>query len=113
MYLLITKLSECMILYEIRKEYLMAARQLKFRTDLRLARRLWPGQVLKIQTQILQTLAGRFLLSVAAGDLLLLHGRWYVTNSGLLRLADRRHCSGIRVQPVRECLSSKEATEAI
>ena len=80
----------------------MASPHLKFRTDLRLARCLWPGQVRKIQTQILQTLAGRFLLSVAAGDLLLLNGRWYVTHSGLLRLADRRHCSGIRVQPVRE-----------
>ena len=33
---------------------------------------------------------------------MLLDGRWYVTNAGLLRLASRNRCSGIRVQPVRE-----------
>jgi hypothetical protein len=73
-----------------------------FRGDLRLARGLWPGQIGKIQAEILGTLAGRYLLSVAAGDVLFLDGHWYVTHSGLLRLADRRHCAGIRVQPVRE-----------
>jgi len=76
--------------------------QFGFRADLRLARGLWPRQIRKIQADILRTLAGRYLLSVAAGDVQLLDGRWYVTHSGLLRLADRRHCSGIRVQPVRE-----------
>jgi len=73
-----------------------------FRADLRLARSLWPGQIRNLQADILRTLAGRHLLSVAAGDVQLLDGRWYVTHSGLLRLADRRHCSGIRVRPVRE-----------
>jgi hypothetical protein len=29
-----------------------------------------------------------------------LDGGWYVTHSGLLRLAERRHCAGIHVQPV-------------
>jgi len=37
------------------------------------------------------------------------NGRWYVTHSGLLRLADRRHCSGIRVQPVREFCNPQSA----
>jgi hypothetical protein len=36
-----------------------------------------------------------YALSVASGDLLLLDGRWYVTHSGLLRLAFRSRCSGI------------------
>lgn len=35
-------------------------------------------------------------LSVAAGDLQLLEGRWYVTHAGLLRIAQRKHCGGIR-----------------
>jgi hypothetical protein len=35
-------------------------------------------------------------MSVAAGDLQLLDGRWYVTHSGLLRLACRRKCLGIK-----------------
>jgi hypothetical protein len=39
---------------------------------------------------------------VAAGDLLMLAGNWYVTHSGLLRLARLNRCAGIRVQPVRE-----------
>jgi hypothetical protein len=39
-------------------------------------------------------------LSVSHGDLLLLNRRWYVTHAGLLRLARRKHCTGIRVSPV-------------
>ena len=35
-------------------------------------------------------------MSVAAGDLQFLENRWYVTHSGLLRIAHRRRCLGIR-----------------
>jgi hypothetical protein len=45
----------------------------------------------------LEELTNKYDLSVASGDLLFLNGRWYVTHSGLLRLACRRHCSGIDV----------------
>ncbi len=34
--------------------------------------------------------------------MLLLDERWYVTHAGLLRLAHRNRCCGIRVQPLRE-----------
>src|SRR5436305_14929407 len=34
--------------------------------------------------------------------MILLEARWYVTHAGLLRLARRKRCSGIRVQPVRD-----------
>ena len=37
----------------------------------------------------------KYSLSVAAGDLQFLDGRWYVTHSGLLQLASRRGCRGI------------------
>jgi len=37
-----------------------------------------------------------YRLSVTAGHLQFLEGRWYVTHSGLLRIAQRRRCSGIR-----------------
>jgi hypothetical protein len=50
---------------------------------------------------LLQELTTDYLLCVPLGDLILLDGRWYVTHAGLLRLARRKHCSGIRVQPVR------------
>jgi hypothetical protein len=41
-------------------------------------------------------------LSVEAGDLLLLNGHWYVTHTGLIRLANRRRCTGIEIQPIPE-----------
>ena len=37
-----------------------------------------------------------------SGDVRYLNGSWYVTHSGLLRVATRRRCCGIRVQPVGE-----------
>lgn len=50
----------------------------------------------------LQQLIANYRLCVASGDLQLLDGRWYVTHSGLLRLARRSHCSGIHCSPVTE-----------
>jgi hypothetical protein len=44
----------------------------------------------------------RYRLSVESGDLLWLDGHWYVTHSGLIRLARRNHCSGIHVEPVTQ-----------
>jgi len=44
----------------------------------------------------------RYRLSVESGDLLRLDGHWYVTHSGLIRLARRNHCSGIHVEPVAQ-----------
>ncbi len=43
----------------------------------------------------LRELTVRYSLSVAAGDLQFLDGRWYVTHSGLLQLASRKGCRGI------------------
>jgi hypothetical protein len=39
-------------------------------------------------------------LSVRVGDVLMLDGRWYVTHSGLLRVAQRRKCSSITTELV-------------
>src|SRR5437016_4701763 len=47
-------------------------------------------------------LAKRYRLSVESGDLLWLDGHWYVTHSGLIRLARRSHCAGIHVEPVAQ-----------
>src|SRR5207248_5676827 len=44
----------------------------------------------------------RYGLSVAYGDLTIIAGKWYITHSGLLRLAARAHCRGIRTQAIRE-----------
>ena len=72
-----------------------------FRSNARLARTMW-GKLSTITLQGLKELSERYTLSVAAGDLLYLDGRCYVTNAGLLRLAHRNRCCGIRVQPLRE-----------
>ncbi len=42
----------------------------------------------------------RINFSVELGDVLWLDGHWYVTHSGLIRLARRRHCAGIHAEPV-------------
>ena len=73
----------------------------KIQSDVRLARLLW-GEAGKHSLEQLVILLRNHQLSVAGGDLLLINGRWYVTHSGLLRIACRKHCNGIRVQPVRE-----------
>jgi hypothetical protein len=40
--------------------------------------------------------------SLESGDLLRIDGHWYVTHSGLIRLARRSHCAGIHTEPVAE-----------
>ncbi len=42
----------------------------------------------------------RHQISVASGDVKYPDGGWYVTHSGLLGLAERRHCTGIHSRPV-------------
>ena len=44
----------------------------------------------------------RYRFSAESGDLLWLDGHWYVTHSGLIRLARRSHCAGMHVEPVSE-----------
>jgi hypothetical protein len=78
----------------------------QFMSNLRSARQLWPNQLFRIQVKSLETLSTRYSLSVSAGDLLFLDGRWYVTHAGLLGLARRNRCSGVRVQLVREFCDS-------
>ncbi len=65
-----------------------------FRSNANLARQLW-GEPSRIALRTLRDLTARYSLSVAAGDLQFLDGRWYVTHSGLLQLASRKGCRGI------------------
>ena len=69
--------------------------------NLRTARRLWPHLIGGAQAKSLEALSTHYSFSVALGDVLFLDGKWYVTHAALLRLAQRRHCAGIRVQQVR------------
>ncbi len=72
------------------------------RQNVRLAKRMAAGSVRPVLLHRLRDLTTEFRLSLALGDLLYLEGGWYVTHAGLLRLAHRNRCSGIRVQPLRE-----------
>jgi hypothetical protein len=64
------------------------------------ARALWPGECSKSTLSALSELTTRFGFSVRLGEIRLLNGAWYVTNSGLIRLADRRRCRGINSLPM-------------
>jgi len=65
------------------------------------AKAAWPSECSKPVLTSLRELTTRFAFSIGLGDLRLMDGRWYVTHSGLLRLAERRRCCGIRVEPAR------------
>jgi hypothetical protein len=72
----------------------MTRNVVSFRSNASLARQLW-GEPSRIALRTLRDLTVTYSLSVAAGDLQFLDGRWYVTHSGLLQLASRKGCRGI------------------
>ena len=69
------------------------------RSNLKLAQSAW-GELPPNRKIELRNLTAKYALSISLGDLQMLDQCWYVTYSGLLRLAERRHCDGIRVQQV-------------
>lgn len=72
-----------------------------FRNNARRARATW-GDLSKNTLEQLKDLTNRYALSVVAGDLQMLDGKWYVTHAGLLQIADRARCSGIRTSLQRQ-----------
>ncbi len=70
------------------------------RQNKRYARLRWGRPLGVISLSALANLTEKFNFSVANGDLLFLENGWYVTHSGLMSLASRRRCAGIRTQPV-------------
>jgi hypothetical protein len=66
-----------------------------WRANARHAQSIW-GKLPSISMGALKQLTQRLALSVVGGDVLFLEGRWYITHSGLLRIAQRRRCSGIK-----------------
>src|SRR6516164_5183470 len=63
--------------------------------EINVARRAW-GNVGAAKFSELRALVERNGVSVALGDICYLDDRWYVTHAGLLRLARRKRCAGIR-----------------
>ena len=68
---------------------------------------LYPGAT-DSQLLVLRELGRTLGLSVRNGDLLMLGSRWYVTHSGLLRVAQRRRCSTISVELVEGVSNPQE-----
>jgi hypothetical protein len=66
-----------------------------YRSNLRLARATW-GCLPKVAIFRLKELSEQHSLSLANGDFQLLDGAWYITHTGLLQIAARRRCLGIR-----------------
>ena len=82
--------------------------------ELTFAKSLW-GNLPKSACQALKNLLHEHRMSVLQGDIKYLNGGWYVTHSGLLKLARHRRCAGIQVRPILEScdpLSSRWVFEA-
>jgi hypothetical protein len=73
----------------------MKAPLIKYRSNRKLAKSMW-GELSPGALRSLEELTNAHGLSVAAGDLQFLEGRWYVTHAGLLRIAQRNRCSGMK-----------------
>lgn len=76
----------------------MKAKQL-LAQNRRLASKIWPD-LNGVSLSALQKYSLQFRLSVAASELVLISGNWYVTHAGLLALAARRRCLAIEVEVV-------------
>ena len=75
-------------------------RSVSFQSNSKLAQSLW-GNISTIALGHLKELTRKHRLSIAAGDLQLFEGRWYVTHAGLLGVAERRRCAGIKTSVER------------
>jgi hypothetical protein len=67
------------------------------RQNLRDAKRQYPD-LPKQQLSVLRDLTATLHLSIFRGELLSFSGKWYVSHSGLLRIAHRRRCVGINTE---------------
>jgi hypothetical protein len=64
------------------------------KSNLNLARRAW-GDISTSAVECLKDLTRRYRLTIATSDLQYLDQRWYITHSGLLRIAHSRRCQGL------------------
>src|SRR5580700_4449911 len=79
--------------------------QTLWRENARSARHAW-GTLDREPLRQLRSLTVKYRLSIGSGDLQLLNGRWYVTHTGLLGIAQRRKCAGINAVIVRSLCNS-------
>ena len=65
------------------------------RQNLRLVKKLYPG-LSRSNLCSLRDLTKSFHLSLSRGEILCIDDKWYITHAGLIQIAFRRHCRGIR-----------------
>ena len=70
------------------------------RSNARTARSRWKCDLNQFALQLMKTLTNQYQFSIAEGDLIWLEHGWYVTHTGLVRLARRNRCAGIHSKPV-------------
>ena len=71
-----------------------------FRTNLRAAKRILGETIARRMTAQLKALTRDFGFLIEAGELQVINANWYVTHTGLIRLARRKRCRGIHVEAV-------------
>ena len=67
-------------------------------SNMRLAQCRWPQQLGRPARELLRILTDEYGFSIANGDLVWLGRGWYVTHTGLIRLARRSRCTGIHTR---------------
>jgi hypothetical protein len=79
------------------------------RRNLMRAKVLWPAYCSRPMLNVLRELTTAFGFSVELGELKIIDGHWYVSHSGLLRLATRRRCASIDTEPVSQFSDSSSS----
>ena len=64
-----------------------------------LVKKVYPN-INRTRIQVLKELTKQFSFSFASGDVIQLENGWFVTHTGLVRLARRKRCRGIHVEAV-------------
>jgi len=83
------------------------ARQTLATVNSRLAKTLWGSALNSTHFLTLKQMSMQFGFSIAMGDVLFLENNWYVTHTGLLQLARRSRCAGVRVEAINEFCEPK------
>ena len=76
--------------------------EISIKANVRLAKKLWSSELTSVAIASLERVIAAHSLSIVDGDLIYLAGKWYVTHTGLLRVALRNRCAGIEALPVTE-----------
>ncbi len=71
------------------------------RAEINIAKRTWRS-VGTARLRELRAMVQKNGVSVALGDVRFIENHWYVTHGGLLRLAHRKHCAGIKTNIQRD-----------